>query len=90
MPDEFYDKVKSYVKELRYFYYLIEEEAGKLFDYTMYGKYNDEEPITDKKEFAIWVQKQKKHLQPILYKMFDKKDYSHYIWKLIKPQFRKL
>lgn len=90
VPDEFYDKVKSYVKELRYFYYLIEEEAGKLFDYTMYGKYNDEEPITDKKEFAIWVQKQKKHLQPILYKMFDKKDYSHYIWKLIKPQFRKL
>lgn len=90
VPDEFYNKVKSYVKELKYFYFLIEEEAGKLFDYTMYGKYNDEEPITDKKEFAMWVQKQKKHLQPILYKMFDRKDYSHYIWKLIKPQFRKL
>jgi hypothetical protein len=56
----------------------------------MYGKYNDKDPIENKKVYAEWVLTQPKHLQPILFKMFDKKDYSEIIWKLIKPKFRKL
>lgn len=90
VPDEFYDKIKSYEKDLRYTHFSISEDAGKRFDYFMYGKYNDKEPLTDKKEYAMWVLKQPQHLQPILFRMFDKKEYSSYIWKLIKPKFKKL
>jgi hypothetical protein len=90
VPDEFYDKIKSYEKDLRYVYFSISEDVGKKFDYFMYGKYNDKEPVTNKKEYAMWVLKQPQHLQPILFKMFDKKEYSSYIWKLVKPEFRKL
>jgi len=90
VPDEFYTKIKDYSSSLRYSFYQIREDAGKKFDYFMYGKYNDKEPITDKKEFAMWVLKQPQYLQPILFKMFDKKEYSSYIWKLVKPEFRKL
>ena len=90
VPDEFYNKIKLYVKDLKYFYYSINENVGKKFDYFMYGKYNDKDPIENKKVYAEWVFTQPKHLQPILFKMFDKKDYSEIIWKLIKPEFRKL
>ena len=90
VPDEFYTKIKNYVKELRYFFMSISEDAGKRFDGKMYGKYNDKEPITDRKEFAEWVSQQNKHLSGILFRMFDKKDYSEIIWNLIKPEFKKL
>jgi hypothetical protein len=85
VPDEFDAWVKKTASDLKYYHYQIAEHAGKLFDYKMYGKYNDKEPITDKKEFALWVQEQPKHLQPILFRMFDRKDYSAIIWKLLKP-----
>ena len=90
VPDEFYEKIRKYSDELRYSYYLISEEAGKMFDRKMYGKYGDIEPITDRREFAEWVLTTPKHLQPIMFRMFDKKDYSEIIWKLIKPNFKKL
>jgi RNA ligase len=90
VPDEFYTKIKNYVKELRYFYFQISEDAGKKFDGKMYGKYNDKEPITDRKEYAEWVSQQNKHLSGILFRMFDKKDYSEIIWNLIRPEFKKL
>jgi RNA ligase len=90
VPDEFYTKIKNYVKELRYFFMSISEDAGKRFDGKMYGKYNDKEPITDRKEFAQWVSEQPKHLSGILFRMFDRKDYSEIIWNLIRPEFKKL
>jgi T4 RnlA family RNA ligase len=90
VPDEFYNKIKSYIKELKYFYYSMNDNVGKKFDYFMYGKYNDKDPIKDKKVYAEWVLTQPKHLQPILFRMFDKRDYSDIMWKLIKPKFRKL
>jgi len=90
VPDEFYNKIKSYVKDLRYSHFQISEDAGKRFDYKMYGKYNDKEPITDRKEFAEWVFTQPKHLSGILFRMLDKKDYSEIIWNLIRPEFKKL
>jgi RNA ligase len=90
VPDEFYKKIQNYVKDLRYSYFQISEDAGKKFDYMMYGKYNDKEPIEDRKEFAEWVLTQPKHLSGILFRMFDKKDYSEIIWNLIRPEFKKL
>ena len=90
VPDEFYKKIQNYVKDLRYSYFQISEDTGKRFDYMMYGKYNDKEPITDRKEFAEWVSTQPKHMSGILFRMFDKKDYSEIIWNLIRPEFKKL
>jgi RNA ligase len=90
VPDEFYKKIENYIKELKYYYFQISEDVGKKFDYKMYGKYNDQEPITDRKEFAEWVSTQPKHLSGILFRMFDKKDYSEIIWNLIRPEFKKL
>ena len=90
VPDEFYKKIENYIKDLRYSYFQISEDAGKKFDYMMYGKYNDKEPITDRKEFAEWVLTQPKHLSGILFRMLDKKDYSEIIWNLIRPEFKKL
>ena len=90
VPDEFYKKIQNYVKDLKYVYFQISEDAGKKFDYMMYGKYNDKEPITDRKEFAEWVFTQPKHMSGILFRMFDKKDYSEIIWNLIRPEFKKL
>ena len=90
VPDEFYKKIESYIKDLRYYYFQISEDAGKRFDGKMYGKYNDKEPITDRKEFAEWVFTQPKHMSGILFRMFDKKDYSEIIWNLIRPEFKKL
>jgi RNA ligase len=90
VPDEFYKKIENYIKDLRYSYFQISEDAGKKFDYMMYGKYNDKEPITDRKEYAEWVFTQPKHLSGILFRMLDKKDYSEIIWNLIRPEFKKL
>jgi hypothetical protein len=90
VPDEFYKKIQNYIKDLKYYYFQISEDAGKRFDGKMYGKYNDKEPITDRKEFAEWVFTQPKHMSGILFRMFDKKDYSEIIWNLIKPEFKKL
>jgi RNA ligase len=90
VPDEFYDKIKSYVRDLRYSYFQISERAGKLHDGFRYGKYGDVDPEPSKKEFAEFVFKQDKFLHPIMFAMWDKKDYSEIIWKLIKPEFKKL
>jgi RNA ligase len=90
VPDEFYNKIKTYVRDLKYSYFQISEDVGKKFDGKMYGKYNDKEPIEDRKEYAEWVFTQPKHLSGILFRMFDKKDYSEIIWNLIRPEFKKL
>lgn len=87
VPDEFYNKIKDYVKELRYQYHSVKEHAGKLFD-GLYESYNGDLP--EKKKYAEWVKQFEKHLHPILFRMYDNKEYSSYIWKLIKPEFRKL
>jgi RNA ligase len=87
IPDEFYQKIKSYVLELESNYAYVLEESKKLYN-GFYSEFNHQE--ISKKDFALWVMKQDEHLRPILFKMYDKKEYSSYIWKLIKPEFKKL
>jgi RNA ligase len=87
VPDEFYKKIKEYVKQLRYQYWSVQEHAGKYFD-NLYESYDRELP--EKAKYAEWVKQFDKHLHPILFRMYDNKDYSSYIWKLIRPEFKKL
>lgn len=91
VPDEFYKKIKMYEKDLRYSFYQISEYCGKLHDRFRYGKYGDVDPEPTKKEFAEFVIKNvKPGLQAVMFAMWDKKDYDKIVWKLIKPEFRKL
>jgi RNA ligase len=92
VPDEFYKKVKSYVGDLKYSYFQISEYCGKYHDSYRYGKYGDKEVEPTKKEFAEFVQRNfdKKGLHAVMFAMWDKKDYSSIIWKLIKPKYEKL
>ena len=92
VPDEFYKKVKSYVGELKYSHFQISEYCGKYHDSYRYGKYGDKEVEPTKKEFAEFVQKNfdKKELHAVMFAMWDKKDYSSIIWKLIRPKYEKL
>ncbi len=87
VPDEFYQKIKSYVLELESNYTYVLEESKKLYN-GFYSEFNHQE--ISKKDFALWVMKQDEHLRPILFKLYDNKEYSSYIWKLIKPEFKKL
>ena len=90
VPDEFYSKIKSYEKDLRYTHFSISEYCGKLHDGFRYGKYGDKEEPT-RKEYAEFVMKNvKQGLRPVMFAMWDKKNYSSMIWKLIKPEFKKL
>jgi RNA ligase len=90
VPDEFYKKIKSYVGDLKYSHYQISERAGKLHDGFRYGKYGDVDPEPTKKEFAEFVFKQEKVLHPVMFAMWDKKNYKEIIWRIIRPEFKKL
>lgn len=92
VPDEFYDKIKSYEKELKYSFFQIDEYCGKIHDGFRYGKYGDVDPEPSKKEFAEFIMRNvtKTKLHSVLFAMWDKKPYDYIIWRLIKPEFRKL
>lgn len=89
VPDEFDEWVKSVIMDLRYNRASIINHVGKMFDYYMYGKYNTEDPLPNRKQFAEWVSTKEKWMRPILFNMFDKKDYDDYLWDLVKPKFEK-
>ena len=90
VPDEFYKKIKTYVQDLKYGFFQISERAGKLHDGFRYGKYGDRDSELTKKEFAEFVFNQDKVLQPVMFSMWDGKPYDHIIWRIIKPDFKKL
>jgi hypothetical protein len=92
VPDEFYKKIKSYVRDLRYAHYQYYEYAGKIHDYFRYGKYNDVEVEPSKKEFALHLERNKIHpkIKAVCFAIWDKKDYDKIIWELIRPEFKKL
>ena len=90
VPDEFYKKIKDYVRDLGYGFFQISQRAGKLHDGFRYGKYNDVDPEPTKKEFAEFVLKQEKVLHPVMFAMWDKKTYDKIIWNILKPEFSKL
>jgi RNA ligase len=92
VPDEFYNKIKSYEKDLKYSYFSVSEYCGKMHDGFRYGKYNDKDPEPTKKEFAefIVLNNIKPGFRSVMFAMWDKKPYDHIIWKLLKPEFKKL
>jgi RNA ligase len=91
VPDEFDKWVKGTISSLQYHKYQLEERAGKIHDYFRYGKYNDRETVPTKKEFAEHLEncKVEQSIRAICFAIWDKKDYDHIIWKLLRPKYQK-
>jgi len=91
VPDEFDKWVKRTIRDLKYSKYAIGERAGKVHDYFRYGKYSDRETEPTKKEFAEHLEfcKVEPSIRSICFAMWDRKDYDHIIWKMLKPKYQK-
>jgi len=79
VPDEFFKGVDVYINELKSEYRLIEELT--------IARFNINKNL-NRKEFAESVQWNK--YSAVLFKMLDNKDYSDTIWRLIKPEYKRL
>jgi RNA ligase len=79
VPDEFYTKIKEYERELLGEYNKIETVSTTRFN---------EFKHLNKKEYAEQVKFNK--YNSVLFSMYDGKDYSKIIWRMIQPEFRKL
>ena len=79
VPDEFYSKIKEYERELLGEYNKIETVSTTRFN---------EFKHLNKKEYAEQIKFNK--YNSVLFSMYDGKDYSKIIWKIIKPEFKKL
>ena len=79
VPDEFYSKIKEYERELLGEYNKIETISTTRFN---------EFKHLNKKEYAEQVKFNK--YNSVLFSMYDGKDYSKIIWRMIQPEFRKL
>jgi T4 RnlA family RNA ligase len=92
VPDEFNNKIKVYVRDLKYTYFSLSEYAGKTHDGFRYGKFGDKDPEPTKKEFAefLSINNYNPVIKALCFAMWDKKDYDKIIWKHIKPEFKKL
>lgn len=79
VPDEFMSWVKRIVEEITRDFSIIESDAKIAF--------NKIRHLTDRKQFALIA---REYVYPsILFAMLDGKDYSHIIWKLVKPESTK-
>jgi RNA ligase len=85
VPDEFYDKIKEYEDELKFMFNSLSNDYGIHFRdiQNMMDKVGG-----DRKNFAN-VAKQYKY-PSLLFGMLDGKDVSPIIWKIVKPEFKKL
>lgn len=81
VPDEFFDKIDEYVEELKSEYLKIEAKVLEYFKTLR-------RLTSSRAEFAKYA----KHstYSSILFNMLDGKDYSKAIWKMLKPEYRKL
>ena len=85
VPDEFYNKIKEYEDELKSRFQLIDTDYYDLFKYI---QIKVQEYGGDRGAFARLA---KEYTYPsLLFGLLDGKDISPNIWKLIKPEFRKL
>ena len=89
VPDEFDSFVRNIKSGLIKSYHTIEENANSLFE-----EFKDKRPgfpfdNVGKKEFAMWVKEQPREFQPILFSLYDGKDYSQSIWRLLRPKYQK-
>jgi RNA ligase len=89
VPDEFDSWVRGVKNGLVDGYHKIEETVHLLFE-----EFKDKRPgfsfdSVGKKEFTMWVKEQPRQYQPILFLLYDGKDYSDTIWRMLRPTYQK-
>jgi RNA ligase len=83
VPDEFYDKIKEVVQDL-----VLKFESIQKNYLQHYLDITDKIVSTNKKAFA---EEAKKYAHPeILFAMLSGKDVAPFIWKIVKPEWKKL
>jgi RNA ligase len=82
VPDEFDSWVRNTIKDIKTEYEKLDNEYKWIFKVLMRSPQSE-----NKKGFAEHA-KNYKH-SGILFKMFEDKEYSHYIWKQIRPIYSK-
>jgi RNA ligase len=83
VPDEFYDKIKEVVQDL-----VLKFESIQKNYLQHYLDITDKIVSTNKKAFA---EEAKKYTHPeILFAMLSGKDVTPFIWKIVKPEWKKL
>jgi hypothetical protein len=82
-PDEFYGWVKGIIRDFRAKYREIEIESQERYSWARSSLPPDVDDKTLKKEFAALVVGTR--YAAVLFKMFDGRDYSETIWKMIQP-----
>lgn len=85
VPDEFYVKIKEYEDNLRTEFKLLNSEYSKYFED---AQSHVSKIVGGRKEFA-GIAKNHSH-SSILFAMLDGRDPSPMIWKILRPEFRKL
>lgn len=80
VPDEFYEWVRNTRDKILFEYNKIEMEYQWIFK--VLGRINDFE---DREIFAEYAKRYK--YSSILFSMYNKKDYSKIIWKLVYPEY---
>ena len=89
VPDEFDSWVRGVKNGLVNEYHRIEENTQLLFEEFKDKRLGFSFDSVGKKEYAMWVKEQPRQLQPILFSLFDGKDYSETIWRMIRPTYQK-
>jgi RNA ligase len=89
VPDEFDIWVRDVMNKLILEYRVIEENCNDLFDNFKSERHDLLFDSVGKKEYSFWVREQPKQLQPILFSLWDRKDYSQTIWRMLKPEYQK-
>ena len=84
VPDEFYDKIKEYENILKDEFSILKKEYEWIFNEVR----NVRQKEFNRAEFAV-LAKQYKY-PSLLFGLLDGKDISQNIWKIVKPEFKKL
>ena len=81
VPDEFFKKIQDFAFDLSLRYYNLMKEYTECFEII-------KNKTEDRKSFA---EESKRYPHPsLLFGLLDGKDISPMIWKMIKPEFKKL
>jgi RNA ligase len=88
VPDEFYDKIKEYENILKDEFNILLKEYEWIFNKVrnVYFEVNQKE--FNRAEFAMLAKRYK--YPSLLFGMLDGKDVSQNIWKIVRPEFKKL
>lgn len=91
VPDEFFEKIKNYETYLKRSFRRINYFCTGKHNIFRFGESNDKSPEPTKKEYAEFVKNSvTKELHSIMFLVWDGKDTTEAIWKILKPEYEKL